>query len=112
MRALVVDDEPPALDELAYLLRAQEEIGVVHTAGDATTALRVLRDGGNEAVVRRLAELGIRPGAVLTAVQKTPGGGRVVAIGDGRLALDKVTLRALHICPTAEALGGPAAAVA
>ena len=50
LTVLAVDDEPPALDELAYLLRAQEEIGVVHTAGDATTALRVLRDGGIDAV--------------------------------------------------------------
>ncbi|MGU3585569.1 LytR/AlgR family response regulator transcription factor [Rhodococcus sp. C26F] len=50
LTVLAVDDEPPALDELAYLLRAQEEIGVVHTAGDATTALRVLRDGGVDAV--------------------------------------------------------------
>lgn len=50
LSVLAVDDEPPALDELAYLLRAREEIGVVHTAGDATTALRLLRDGGVDAV--------------------------------------------------------------
>jgi len=50
LTVLAVDDEPPALDELAYLLRAREEIAVVHTAGDATTALRLLRDGGVDAV--------------------------------------------------------------
>src|SRR3954453_15728212 len=44
LRVLAVDDEPPALDELAYLLRADVRVGVVHTAGDATEALRVLRD--------------------------------------------------------------------
>jgi len=44
LRALAVDDEPPALDELAYLLRAAEQVGSVITAGDATEALRVLRD--------------------------------------------------------------------
>lgn len=72
----------------------------------------VLRSAENAATVRRLAELGVRRGAVLTAVQKTPGGGRVIAIGDGRLALDKATLRALHICPTAEVLSTPTASVA
>src|ERR671921_1746121 len=44
LRVLAVDDEPPALDELAYLLRADAQVGSVHTAGDATEALRVLRD--------------------------------------------------------------------
>jgi len=45
LRALAVDDENPALDELAYLLRADGRVGVVSTASDATDALRVLRDG-------------------------------------------------------------------
>jgi DNA-binding LytR/AlgR family response regulator len=44
LRVLAVDDEPPALDELAYLLRADGRVGRLHTAGDATEALRVLRD--------------------------------------------------------------------
>jgi DNA-binding LytR/AlgR family response regulator len=44
VRALAVDDEPPALDELAYLLRDAEQVASVLTAGDATEALRVLRD--------------------------------------------------------------------
>jgi two-component system response regulator LytT len=42
LRVLAVDDEPPALDELAYLLRADARVGEVVTAGDALTALRVL----------------------------------------------------------------------
>ncbi|HEX6498575.1 MAG TPA: LytTR family DNA-binding domain-containing protein [Micromonosporaceae bacterium] len=50
MRVLAVDDEPPALDELAYLLRADERVDVVHTAADATAALRVLRDTDVDAV--------------------------------------------------------------
>ena len=45
LRVLAVDDEPPALDELGYLLRADERVGSVTAAGDATEALRVLRDG-------------------------------------------------------------------
>ncbi|WP_067829340.1 LytR/AlgR family response regulator transcription factor [Nocardia inohanensis] len=43
LRVLAVDDEKPALDELVFLLRAQPEIGAIHEAPDATSALRVLR---------------------------------------------------------------------
>jgi DNA-binding LytR/AlgR family response regulator len=50
LRVLAVDDEPPALDELAFLLRADPRIARVHTAGDATDALRILRDHEVEAV--------------------------------------------------------------
>ncbi|CAN5266722.1 LytTR family DNA-binding domain-containing protein [soil metagenome] len=45
LRVLAVDDEAPALDELAYLLWADDRIGRVHTASNATEALRTLRDG-------------------------------------------------------------------
>jgi len=45
LRVLAVDDEPPALDELAYLLRADDRVASVGTAADATEALRLLRDG-------------------------------------------------------------------
>jgi DNA-binding LytR/AlgR family response regulator len=47
---LAVDDEPPALDELAYLLDADDRVAQVHRAGDATEALRVLRDTEVDAV--------------------------------------------------------------
>ena len=47
---LAVDDEPPALDELAYLLGADGRVAHVHRAGDATEALRVLRDTEVDAV--------------------------------------------------------------
>lgn len=50
LRVLAVDDEPPALDELAYLLRADGRVGEVRTVGNATDALRVLRDGEVDAV--------------------------------------------------------------
>ncbi|MCU1643538.1 MAG: DNA-binding response regulator [Nocardia sp.] len=43
LRVVAVDDERPALDELVYLLRTQPEVGEIHSAGDATTALRLLR---------------------------------------------------------------------
>ena len=42
MTGLAVDDEAPALDELAYLLDQHPDIAAVHTAGDATSALREL----------------------------------------------------------------------
>jgi DNA-binding LytR/AlgR family response regulator len=50
LRVLAVDDEPPALDELAYLLRADPRVARVYTAADATEALRVLRDADIDAV--------------------------------------------------------------
>ena len=39
---LAVDDEPPALDELVYLLRGQEQVERVVAASDAAQTLRVL----------------------------------------------------------------------
>lgn len=50
LTALVVDDEAPALAELAYLLRQDERIGEVHTASSATGALRVLESHPVEVV--------------------------------------------------------------
>ncbi len=50
LTVLAVDDETPALDELAYLLGDHPEIGVVHTAGDATSALRELNQHNIDAV--------------------------------------------------------------
>lgn len=50
LTVLAVDDEAPALDELAYLLGQHPDIAVVHTAGDATSALRELNQHSIEAV--------------------------------------------------------------
>lgn len=44
LRALVVDDEAPAREELAYLLREDERIGDIRTAGGAAAALKLLND--------------------------------------------------------------------
>jgi DNA-binding LytR/AlgR family response regulator len=41
---LVVDDEAPAREELAYLLREDSRIGEVHVADSGTVALRLLED--------------------------------------------------------------------
>jgi two-component system response regulator LytT len=50
LRVLAVDDEPPALDELAYLLRADGRVGEVRTASDSVGALQQLEDGTFDAV--------------------------------------------------------------
>jgi len=50
LRVLVVDDEQPALDELAYLLSADERIGEVVAAATATEGLRILRETDVDAV--------------------------------------------------------------
>lgn len=42
LSVLAVDDEPPALAELAYLLEQNEHVGQVLTAGDGAAALRLL----------------------------------------------------------------------
>jgi len=45
LRVLVVDDEPPALEELAYLLGRDGRIGEVLTAVSGEQALRLLEQG-------------------------------------------------------------------
>ncbi len=44
LTVLVVDDERPALDELAWLLARDERIGEVLTSDSATEGLRILRE--------------------------------------------------------------------
>jgi DNA-binding LytR/AlgR family response regulator len=43
LRVLVVDDEAPARDDLAWLLEREGSVGSVEVAGDATEALRTLQ---------------------------------------------------------------------
>ncbi|HEX5522928.1 MAG TPA: response regulator, partial [Pedococcus sp.] len=45
LRALVVDDELPALEELSWLLRQDERIGEIRTASSGADALRALEEG-------------------------------------------------------------------
>jgi Fe2+ transport system protein FeoA len=49
------------------------------------------------AVTRRLAELGIRTGAVLHLLTRTSGHGAIVAIGDDRLAVSREILRGVRV---------------
>ena len=50
LHVLAVDDEPPALGELAYLLEQSEQVARVSTAGSAAEALAALQDGEFDAV--------------------------------------------------------------
>jgi DNA-binding LytR/AlgR family response regulator len=43
LRVLVIDDERPALDELAYLLERDERVAEVHATDSPTEALRMLQ---------------------------------------------------------------------
>ncbi|CAG7655993.1 LytR/AlgR family response regulator transcription factor [Actinacidiphila bryophytorum] len=50
LRILAVDDEPPALDDLAYLLRGDHRVGRVVTADSSDAALRLLESEQIDAV--------------------------------------------------------------
>ena len=50
LTVLAVDDEPPALNELSYLLEHAEGVGEVLTASSATEALAVLGPGTVDAI--------------------------------------------------------------
>lgn len=50
LSVLAVDDEAPALDELAYLLGDHPDIGEVIGVGDATSALRIINERTVDAI--------------------------------------------------------------
>jgi DNA-binding LytR/AlgR family response regulator len=50
LRVLVVDDEQPALEELAFLLRADDRVREVVACNSATDGLRTLRESDVDAV--------------------------------------------------------------
>jgi DNA-binding LytR/AlgR family response regulator len=86
LTVLAVDDEPPALDELAYLLSADERVATVHTAGDATGALRALRDTDVDAVfldIRMPGLDGMELARVLRRFSRPPAIVFVTAYDDG-----------------------------
>src|SRR5262245_19321141 len=45
LRALVVDDEAPAMEELVYLLSRDQRIGAIQAASNGPDALRILQGG-------------------------------------------------------------------
>lgn len=59
LKVLVVDDEQPALDELAFLLARDDRVEQVSCCDSATEALRVLRDEPVDAVFVDIAMPGL-----------------------------------------------------
>lgn len=75
MRVLVVDDERPALDELAYLLQRDERVGEVLTCDSATEALRVLQEQEVDALfldIQMPGLSGLELAQVLTRFKQPP----------------------------------------
>jgi ferrous iron transport protein A len=60
---------------------------------------------GGENLRRRLAEFGIRTGTRIVVLQRCSGGGRVVQVGNARLALDRRALAAIQIADSADGTG-------
>lgn len=59
LRALVVDDEPPALEELAWLLGEDARVAEVRTADSAASALRALESGDVDVVFSDISMPGL-----------------------------------------------------
>jgi DNA-binding LytR/AlgR family response regulator len=59
LRALVVDDEPPALEELSWLLRQDDRVGEVLTAASGADALRALDSGDIDVVFSDISMPGL-----------------------------------------------------
>lgn len=75
LRVLVIDDEPPALDELMFLLRRDDRVGEVHGTDSPTEALRLLQQRDVDAVfldVQMPGLSGIELAEVLTRFRTPP----------------------------------------
>lgn len=71
------------------------------TAAANGVALRVVHTDTHHLVRRRLAELGIRPGAVVRVLHATHGRGRVLAVAGSRVAVDRSVLAGIWVSPVA-----------
>jgi DNA-binding LytR/AlgR family response regulator len=96
LRVLAVDDEPPALDELAYLLRADPRVADVRTAGDGVAALKALEAGDVDGVfldIRMPGLTGLELAGVLGRFATPPPVVFVTAYDDA--AVEAFSLRAV-----------------
>ena len=73
-------------------------------------AVTVTATRGDAGLVRRLAELGVRRGESVLPLHRTAGGGRLVAVGDSRVALAREVLRAVAVAEDVEAAAAPGSA--
>ena len=71
--------------------RRAGERGAIMTLRDCPRAMRVVVDGID------LCEIGLAPGAGLRVMQRSALGGRVVAFGNERVAVDGGTARAVRV---------------
>lgn len=60
-------------------------------------ARTVTHVGGDPATARRLATLGVRPGANIQLLHRAAGGGSIVAVAGARLALDRRVLSLIEV---------------
>lgn len=72
------------------------------TEAPVGAAVEIVDVTGSDAVTRRLAELGVRPGRIITVVQRVAGGGRLVGAEESRIALDRSTARGIRVNSAAE----------
>lgn len=79
--------------------RRTGERGAIMTLRDCPRAMRVVVDGIDldERHRFRLCEIGLAPGTGLRVVQRGAFGGRVIAFGDERVAVDGATARAVRV---------------
>ncbi|MBS2546006.1 response regulator transcription factor [Catenulispora sp. NL8] len=72
LRVLVVDDEPPAVAELAYLLSLDLRVSSVRTANDGQEALRILKNSPVDALFLDIRLPGLEIAALLNQFATPP----------------------------------------
>ena len=68
--ALIADDEQPAIDELAFLLRHDPRVGIIHEAGSGAEAIRLLTRGPVDAVFLDIHMPGLNGFDLARAIQR------------------------------------------
>jgi len=76
----VVDDEPPALAELVYLLSRDDRIGTIRTASNGPEALRILQGGDIDVVFCDIKMPGLDGIDLARVLAKFASGPRVVFV--------------------------------
>jgi len=81
----------------SVVLATVEDVRLDEAPADACTT--VVSDDAPAPLARRLAELGVRTGQQVTPLHRTAGGGRLVAVGDTRVALARSVLAGIEVEP-------------